>query len=341
MESFVAGIAHSDLPMLVTHLERECEKSGPGGTAVGSAAHDKDVISAKEMSFNEVENVQNQPPERSAVVQAWKTLSQFIDHVTQHWSLLQAPILMQQEVAREILKFFMAHINHNNDSVSLAKSKCRKKNNAQERVSTPPNYLAWVRSTASDDTSCPFSFLFFVSLISERGRDHLEDPRASYFSKSLCGHLATMWRQYNDYGSAERDAAECNLDSLDFPEFYNVVTYVDGPRTANGSSSASDGDASLAHPSNANGAWEAIQGISELSGGEENIKDATRLSAKDHLLSIAEFERSCMELAMRKLTEILPSSTTGKLRVFIDITDMFGQIYVQKDIASRVKNRPQ
>ena len=42
---------------------------------------------------------------------------------------------------------------------------------------------------------------------------------AAYVSQGLCRHLVTMCRQYNDYGSASRDAEEGNLNSLDFDDF--------------------------------------------------------------------------------------------------------------------------
>lgn len=46
----------------------------------------------------------------------------------------------------------------------------------------------------------------------------LRDREPGYLSRSLARHLATMCRQYNDYGSAVRDMDEGNLNSLDFPE---------------------------------------------------------------------------------------------------------------------------
>jgi hypothetical protein len=50
---------------------------------------------------------------------------------------------------------------------------------------------------------------------------------------------------------------------------------------------------------------------------------------------IANFERACMELAYQNSSKASKSKllvTRGK--VFIGVTNTFGQIYVQKDIAS-------
>ncbi|KAI4157566.1 MAG: hypothetical protein LQ342_008188 [Letrouitia transgressa] len=348
MESVVAGIAESEISMLVTLLERECGvASGPSVTAVDTMTHGKNLTGPKKKqkrSWDEVNNVRSDMPEHSAVARAFKALSQFTQHVTQHWSILQSPTSVQREIAKEIYKFLVAHIIHNQDNVLLAKSKSTETKDGLEYVKMERSYLEWVRSTASDDTSCPFSFLFFTSLISGRGRNCFEGTRANYLSKSLCRHLATMCRQYNDYGSAKRDAEECNLNSLDFPEFQSFTNYAEGfsetnnSSLANGSDLANDSDASSTRLTDINRDLEATQQKTELSSSESKVKGCMRTSAKDNLMAIADFERSCMQLAMENLVQISPPTTFHKLQVFIDVTDMFGQIYVQKDIASRIKN---
>lgn len=342
MESVVARIAEFELPMLATLLKRECNRtSGLGVTAVDGTTYDRDLASPEyrqEKSLDEAKNVRNDRPDHSAVAEAVKALSQFIQHVTQRWSLRQSPPTMQQEVAKELYNFLIAHIVHNQDNVLLAKSKSTGTKDGLQHVTNERNYLNWVRSTASDDTSCPFSFFFFASLISGRGRNCFEGARANYLSKSLCRHLATMCRQYNDYGSAKRDAEECNLNSLDFPEFRNTISHNDEFCTGDLSVPAKGSDTSSARLADNNEVFEATQEIHELSSSENKVKETIRTSAKDDLMAIAEFERSCTQLAMKNLTEMLPSTTIHKLQVFIDVTDMFGQIYVQKDIASRVKN---
>ncbi|KAI4190537.1 MAG: hypothetical protein LQ348_003647 [Seirophora lacunosa] len=192
-------------------------------------------------------------------------------------------------------------------------------------------YIDWVRTTASDDTSCPFSFLFFTALISEGGRICFEGAQASYVSKSLCRQLATMCRQYNDYGSAKRDAEECNLNSLAYPEFRSHTNRADGCSKANSS------DVPVVRPEDGNVASPARAASNEQQSGENEAKTPENASAKEDLMAIAEFERSCMQLALEKLTRISPPATVHKPQIFIDVTDMFGQIYVQRDIASRVQ----
>lgn len=343
MESFVATLAESELSMLVTFLKRECDgKGGPSDTAVDAATHEREFPGPekrRKTGWDQAKNVRDNLPEHnSAVAQSFRALSRFIQHVTQHWSLLHAPTSMQQEVGRELYEFLNGHIIHNRDNVLLAESKSNETQDGLQHITKERSYLEWVRSTASDDTSCPFSFLFFASLISERGQDCFEGARAKYFSKSLCGHLATMCRQYNDYGSAKRDAEECNLNSLDFPEFRGFTDHIDGSCNAKSSGSANGADPSPARLTLSNGALGAGHARKALSSSENKVKDSVHTSAKDDLMAIAEFERSCMQLALKNLSQVSPPATIRKLQVFIDVTDMFGQIYVQRDIASRVKS---
>lgn len=51
-----------------------------------------------------------------------------------------------------------------------------------------------------------------------RVHGYFDRCQAQYYSASIARHLATMCRQYNDYGSIARDTEEANLNSLDFTE---------------------------------------------------------------------------------------------------------------------------
>ena len=336
MESFVVRITESEMPKLLKLLKRECRGTNLlDAVTVDAAKEDMDLArpaKKRRLSLQEVESVHDDLAENSAVAQVFKTLSCFVQFVTRHWSVQQSPVSMQLEVSKEIYKFLDAHIIHNQDNVSLARSKNTASKDDLQHTKDERSYLDWVRSTASDDTSCPFSFLFFTSLISEPGQNCFEGARATYFSKCLCRHLATMCRQYNDYGSAKRDAEECNLNSLDFSEFQSSTSHAD--QSENGTDNAHSAKAV-----DINGTLEAIQENQEPdSRSETKAQNSTRASAKTDLMAIAEFERSCMRLALKNLAQISTPSIIAQLQVFIDVTDMFGQIYVQRDIASRVKD---
>ena len=58
---------------------------------------------------------------------------------------------------------------------------------------------------------------------------------------------------------------------------------------------------------------------------------------KDQIYQLASYERKCLKLAMDDLKSISREPTLRFMNTFINVTDMFGQIYVEKDIASRMK----
>ncbi|CAN8100051.1 unnamed protein product [Discula destructiva] len=60
---------------------------------------------------------------------------------------------------------------------------------------------------------------------------------------------------------------------------------------------------------------------------------------KHVLMWIAEYERRGLNMAMAELKDLCGTdkAVLSALRLFIDVTDLFGQIYVQRDIASRMK----
>lgn len=59
-------------------------------------------------------------------------------------------------------------------------------------------------------------------------------------------------------------------------------------------------------------------------------------SAMGSLMALAEFERQLMEVSFRGLDRFLHSLEAMKaLRILVNVTDLCGQLYVGKDIASR------
>ena len=66
-------------------------------------------------------------------------------------------------------------------------------------------------------------------------------------------------------------------------------------------------------------------------------KDVSEEGIKQALFEIAEYERECFGLAKGKLEKLVPKRVSDVLGLFVDVTDLFGQIYVAKDIASRMR----
>lgn len=118
----------------------------------------------------------------------------------------------------------------------------------------------------------------------------------------VCRHLSTMCRMYNDLGSTERDRDEGNLNSIDFPEF-------------------------AAH---------------------NDMK-----SMQKALLTLADYERQAYMDALSRLDKIradyaqeggivdAEGTRLGARRMaiwsmFCEEVDLYGQVYVVRDISSRI-----
>lgn len=98
------------------------------------------------------------------------------------------------------------------------------------------------------------------------------------------------------YGSIARDRDEENLNSVNFPEF-------------------------------------ASAGLDKSSKSDRARRKA--------LFTVAEYERANMEFGLSKLRELVgedkrKTRVMEKIQMFCSVTDLYGQIYVARDIASRM-----
>lgn len=58
----------------------------------------------------------------------------------------------------------------------------------------------------------------------------------------------------------------------------------------------------------------------------------TDADLKATLFDVAEFERECLMATMEKLLDKVPTRVAKMLRVFVGVTDLYGQIYMARDI---------
>ncbi|KAK0631021.1 hypothetical protein B0T17DRAFT_637782 [Bombardia bombarda] len=262
------------------------------------------------------------------------TLRRFVTHILHHPAVLSSPTRTQQRLANDLETFLLAHITHAEDNQRFDRQHPRASDTnstsatslAQVREYQTPKrtFYNWVRSTSADHTSCPFSFVFYACLVrasltpsssSKPGttastKDLFTSgpipARTAYLAEDLCRHLATMCRIYNDLGSLNRDTDERNLNSANFPEFHthqNVTT-------------------------------------TNLTTSEQSIKG--------ELLWIAEHERRGLRSIITVLEEQLQLSVGSAssqyattmveaLKMFVNVTDLYGQIYILKDVGTRTK----
>ncbi|KAK3951397.1 hypothetical protein QBC32DRAFT_215092 [Pseudoneurospora amorphoporcata] len=286
------------------------------------------------------------------------TLSRYVGHILLHPAVRGAPERVQKRLASEVKTFLLAHVRHAEDNIQFAAatstpctgqlnhdrqeeetglpspisesepssnpsspeppSKRRRLSSsasasaslqAQQpskkiKIFTPTDsrtFYSWVRTTSADHTSCPFSFTFYTCLLSHNNgngnnnTDNLfnKDAKTSYVAEAMVRSLASLCRMYNDYGSITRDAGEGNLNSVNFAEFH----------IAGGGTCSSQG----------------------LLGEEES-------RVKEELMWIAEYERRGLERSMGELEGLVGTEEMEKVRLFLDVTDLYGQIYVVRDI---------
>ncbi|KAF2026976.1 Ent-kaurene synthase, partial [Setomelanomma holmii] len=208
-------------------------------------------------------------------------LSAYTTHILQHAFVLRSPAYLQSWLRRTLNQFLHAHVTHIEDCVGFPET----------------TYHNWVHTTSADHTSCPFSFVFYLCLMhggrAVRGKqcdDLFSGARTKYLLEDACRHLATICRQYNDYGSVARDQKEENLNSINFPEFQDASAQGEGTTPKDSS-------------------------------------EDSQAEAKGCLLKIAEYERTCLNLALDSLKTKVDGSAMRELELFFEVTDLYGRIY--------------
>ncbi|GKZ36717.1 hypothetical protein AbraIFM66950_007914 [Aspergillus brasiliensis] len=298
MESVVALLDQSQIGSLKALLEAECCPDLPNidrGVSEDSEGLGECCLQCPSKS-NKPSPVLASPPLTAAISEVQAVFQKYIRHIRYHPCISRQPVNARKLVFHELCQFLRAHLAHNANNAAMRSLKaCSSCSSGKDRARLEEQrgmYFDWVRTTGAIDTSCTYSFAFFCCLISPDSSFCLISPQQGYLARALGLHLATMCRQYNDYGSQQRDAEEQNLNSLDFSEFT--------PR-------------------------------------EAEPVDSDTCCQREALMEIAEFERACMQLSFQKLSDTLDLATSGMIKAFIDVTDLFGQMYVIQDIASRIQ----
>ncbi|GBF67142.1 copalyl diphosphate synthase [Trichophyton mentagrophytes] len=230
-------------------------------------------------------------------------LTKFTTFVLNHPSVKSASAWDRNGLRRRLKEFLLAHVTQIEDNTRF---QLEHPSSGGVYSTATDSFSHWVRTTSAEHTSCPYSFQFVSCLLGAslgQGKDCFGTAEEKYMATSVCNHLSTMCRMYNDYGSVARDKAEGNVNSVNFPEL-QMLAGSTGP--------------------------------------------ATMEEKKKALFRLAEYERSCLDDAFKRLQaegQRAASHMARKLherkmevwRMFCDVTDLYGQIYVVRDIASRMK----
>ena len=279
-------------------LERSITEEHNSANRIG--VYDQSSASVNRTSVHEVgSEAEARPlPDTFDLESLKHRLGQFVKYVLCHPRVATASPGNRAVLRQELRIFLLAHVTHVEDNLKFSQQELPKS------ITVPflsPNgtYYRWVHTTSADHTSCPYSFAFFVCLISNVGSDCFKGAKSKYLAQDLCAHLAVMCRQYNDYGSIARDRVESNLNSVNFPEFHATEAYSDGQLNE-----------------------------SQLQRKEDELKSV--------LFEIAEYERESLDHASRRLKRFVPARIASMLDLFLGVTDLYGQIYVARDIAIRM-----
>lgn len=224
-----------------------------------------------------------------------RVLSDFTHFIYHHPSVHNASPQNRARVNNELKTYLLAHLTQVHDNARFATQPIPSDKTTTFQTPTS-SYYQWVRTTSADHTSCPHAFAFATCLLSqsqEKGKECFKSAQEKYVAEDLCRHLASMCRQYNDYGSLQRDRDDKNLNSVNFPEFAMAVA-------------------------------------GDLEVGSDRV-------LKDELFAIAEYEREGLGMAMGRLRGLMERRREGKgvmrgVELFVDVTDVYGQIYVLRDI---------
>lgn len=229
----------------------------------------------------------------------------FVKHVLADEDVVRASYWDRKHLRQQLRAFLLAHVDQIEDNLSFGTQSDKDIFSSGSRT-----FHDWVHTTSANHTSCPYSLAYFSCLISgsiSRGADCFPTARQKYLASDACQHLATMCRMYNDIGSIARDREEGNLNSVDFPDFRSTNMALE---------------------------WE---------------KRSTIDDRKHALFELAEYERNALDEALRCLRKephipgvpsVLARAEQRKMAIwdmFVDVTNLYGQIYVVRDMSVQIK----
>ncbi|OTB17444.1 hypothetical protein K445DRAFT_310851 [Daldinia sp. EC12] len=251
-------------------------------------------------------------------------LRRYSAHILQHPSVIKCPRNMQAQLARELQTFLLAHINHAEDNYALSRqpngipSNCPHLHNGDSH-----NAHNGLHNGVGGDTKPPNYYLkqyenpgrTFHNWVHSTSADHTSCPFSFVFFQCL------LFPIHGDVAGRSAKTAYLVEDACrhlaSLCRMYNDY-----------GSLARDTDESNLNSLN----------FPEFAGFAKNEEQ----QAKAQLMNIAEYERRCLDVALSELeNEILGGNGgskgkwMGAIKLFVNVTDLYGQIYVVKDIATR------
>ncbi|KAK4234574.1 Copalyl diphosphate synthase [Achaetomium macrosporum] len=280
---------------------------------------------------------QREPFERSrpTIADVKAVLARFVSRILHHPAVLSSPASLQSRLAFELETFLLAHITQaeanrrfRTQCAAAAHPSSNGSGNgtsthgphpsetspaapARTPYHTPSRtFYNWVRSTSADHTSCPFSFVFFHCLV----QHYSTTPTSTTSTSNKNTEKKTVFTASARTAYLAEDLCR-HLASL--CRMFN--------------------DAGSARRDAEEGAVNSLD-FPEFFFNARNLGGGGGLSSGE-LLWIAEYERRGLEMAMQMLEEELgkENEMVGALRLFVRVTDLYGQIYVLQDVGKRTR----
>jgi hypothetical protein len=115
-------------------------------------------------------------------------IQKYADRILQHPAVISASQRIQLDVRHKLAAYLQAQII----SATCRSSKPNTRTNHK-------SLFKWVRTLGAEDTSCPYSFAFYMALSSWTFQeDWRNDPSREYILEALCAHLSTVRTPMNE-----------------------------------------------------------------------------------------------------------------------------------------------
>lgn len=264
-------------------------------------------------------------------------LYRYVSYIVDHPAVINSPEHMQTRLKQEIQTFLLAHIQHAEDNRRFA-GQLAERSGAYEALRDE-------RSTSGDS----------IKPVGENG--HINHNAPGIPGRTVPARLP----QYENPGrsfyswvrSTSADHTSCPFSFI----FFNcLIAHTHGDMLGQNAVTAYLIEdvcrhlASLCRMYNDYGSLardHAEMNLNSVNFPEFATQVADEAAAKAALMRIAEYERRGLDAALAELGRVLHETDGGRdpkgwlnaLKLFVNVTDLFGQIYVVKDIATRMNGR--
>ncbi|PVH92485.1 hypothetical protein DM02DRAFT_677472 [Periconia macrospinosa] len=168
-------------------------------------------------------------------------------------------------------------------------------------------FAPWLHLVGSGHIGAPIGLVWFAACVGHRirgpGKDCFSTVKQKLMVWNANSHAGKQLRMFNDYGSVARDAAESNLNSINFPEFFSM----------------------------------------EAAGDEVGDDWFRVSQRKNILLDAALYERSCTDREMNELyAELKKDGKVGErlvqwVETYYAGGDLFSDLYLLRDVTNTTK----